>query len=250
MLLVVSLILGVWIILYTSIIDVSEEYYEKWRIIKFYERDNVSIEDTSQEMREEELREVFRQEADYVEEDLFDGEVYINITDIENCNEYRNEEYGFQLNFPPRPEGNDCKVIKKISFSEIWSVFIDFQFMLSADPEKWNGLWSNPILLSNTKLFDTDPESEYHDKWVIPLYWRYSSFILTIMDENWYNDPLWDHLIYTREYMKEHIISQNNKYYFKVMIDPECSYYKFGYGISDGEKWYNYIKDHINVFDI
>jgi hypothetical protein len=70
---------------------------------------------TGEEIAEEAIRKQFRKKADYIIADAFQGEVYINITDTENCNSYKNNEYGFALTFPPREAGNTCKVLKRIS---------------------------------------------------------------------------------------------------------------------------------------
>lgn len=87
--------------------------------------------------KEEILREYLRQEADYITENELDGELYITITDIENCNIYINEEYGFSFNFPAREEGGDtCKALKVISLNHDGAIFVRFNFLLPDDPKK------------------------------------------------------------------------------------------------------------------
>lgn len=242
--LIICLIIGVWVVWYSVYIENTEEETITKKTA-YQEKENIEEQKT-----EEELRQELREKSDYVLDDTRNGEIYVDITNTENCNNYRSEEYGFQLNFPAREDGNNCKIIKKTNFSDWWSKFVYFQFLLEQDPGAGYWLTSNPIL-DNSELFTLDRDSEYYGESIIPEYGWYWSFILTIMDEDWFNDPEWDNdLIYTRKWMEEHIIWRGNKYYIKGDIDPEYSYYKLWYGVSDGETWYNYIKDHIDIFDI
>jgi hypothetical protein len=124
---------------------------------------DIPIPFTDAENRELDLREQFRKSADYVVEDDFHGEVYINITDTEDCHSYKNEEYGFALTFPSRAEGNTCKVLQKTYFGKEGAFFVSFAFLLPDDPKKGNGLMSNPVGLYNTPLFVVDPDDERYN---------------------------------------------------------------------------------------